>query len=78
MRTVLLRHARRGSLDRVTRGERDPSVATPPADARGVDDPSRLADEARAQREKLAAELRSTALPIETEPATTYRVFRPR
>lgn len=57
----------------VTRIRRDRSGEAPPADARDADDPSRLADEARAQREKMAAELRSTPLPIATEPATTYR-----
>lgn len=44
-----------------------------PADPRGPDDPARLADEAREQREKMAAELRAARVPIETEPVTTYR-----
>ncbi len=46
----------------------------PPAqDPRPIDDPLRLADEARADREKAAAELRAARIPIDTEPATTYR-----
>jgi len=57
----------------VARIRRVRSSDAPPVDARDPDDPSRLADEARTQREKTAAELRSTPLPIETEPATTYR-----
>ena len=73
MRTVLLRPVVRGNLSAMTRVRRDRSREVPPADARDADDPSRLAEEARAQREKTAAELRSTPLPIETEPATTYR-----
>ena len=50
-----------------------PTAATPAPDTRDIDDPARLADEAREQREKMAAELRSAPLPIEVEPATTYR-----
>lgn len=73
MRSFQLRPSRPASLDGVTRDERGATNATPPADARAVDDPSRLADEARAQREKTAAELRSTPVPMETEPVTTYR-----
>jgi hypothetical protein len=42
-------------------------------DTRDVNDPARLADEARAQVEKHAAELRAANVPIETEPPTTYR-----
>lgn len=49
-------------------------VSDPTAgDARDIDDPTRLVEEAAAQREKMAAELRSAELPIETEPATIYR-----
>lgn len=44
-----------------------------PVDQRAFDDPARLADEAREQREKMASDLRSAKVPIETEPATTYR-----
>ena len=56
----------------MTRDETAPAV-TPAPDTRDIDDPARLADEAREQREKMAAELRSAPLPIEVEPATTYR-----
>ena len=37
------------------------------------DDPARLADEARQQIERSAAELRKAKVPIETEPPSTYR-----
>lgn len=53
--------------------EDTPAAAAPAPDARDIDDPARLADEARDQREKMAAELRGAQLPIEVEPATTYR-----
>ena len=56
----------------MTRDDATPA-ATPPPDTRDIDDPARLADEAREQREKMAAELRSAPLPIEVEPATIYR-----
>ena len=62
-----------GNLSAMTRARRDRSRTAPPADARDPDDPSRLAEEARAQRETMAAELRSAPLPIEIEPVTTYR-----
>lgn len=42
-------------------------------DTRDRDDPARLADEARANIEKQAADLRATKVPIETEPPTAYR-----
>jgi len=42
-------------------------------DPRPVDDPARLADEARATVEKNATELRKQRLPIATEPPTVYR-----
>ena len=42
-------------------------------DKRERDDPARLADEARAQIEKQAADLRAAKVPIETEPPATYR-----
>lgn len=38
-----------------------------------IDDPDLLARQARETVEKQAAELRSTGVPIETEPPTTYR-----
>jgi len=50
-----------------------PGVPNPPADPRDIDDPARLALEAREQREKMAAELRAASLRIEVEPATTFR-----
>lgn len=50
-----------------------PATSTPPSDTRDIDDPARLADEAREQREKMAVELRSAPLPIEVEPCTIYR-----
>ncbi|CAN5151860.1 hypothetical protein BH18CHL2_BH18CHL2_02630 [soil metagenome] len=40
---------------------------------RGVDDPARLAVEAREQIEKQAKELREARIAIETEPPTVYR-----
>lgn len=42
-------------------------------DTRALDDPDRLADEAKAQMEKHAADLRAAKVPIETEPPTVYR-----
>ncbi|HEY3126531.1 MAG TPA: hypothetical protein VGK07_05685 [Candidatus Limnocylindria bacterium] len=42
-------------------------------DTRPVDDPARLADEARATVEKNATELRKQRVPIATEPPTVYR-----
>ena len=41
-------------------------------DTRDVDDPARLAEEARAQADKMAADLRAAKVPIETEPPTAY------
>jgi len=50
------------------------SAPTPPReDTRPVDDPARLADEARATVEKNATELRKQRVPIATEPPTVYR-----
>jgi len=47
---------------------------TPPQeDARPIDDPARLADEARATVEKNATEIRKQRVPIATEPPTVYR-----
>ena len=46
---------------------------TPDADQRPIDDPARLAEEARALIETQAAEIRRAVVPIETEPPTTYR-----
>jgi hypothetical protein len=44
-----------------------------PVEARPIDDPARLADEARATVEKNATELRKQRVPIATEPPTAYR-----
>ena len=43
------------------------------ADPRDLNDPARLAEEARAQIEKYAAEIRAAKSPIETEPPTIFR-----
>lgn len=51
----------------------DDTDQAPLVDTRDLDDPSRLAEEARDQREKMAAELRGAKVPIETEPATVYK-----
>jgi hypothetical protein len=40
---------------------------------RNIDDPTRLADEAREFVQKAATELRAQRVPIETEPPTTFR-----
>jgi hypothetical protein len=42
-------------------------------DTRPIDDPARLADEARAAVEKNAVEIRKQRVPIATEPPTVYR-----
>lgn len=47
-------------------------MAEQASDTRDVDDPARLADEARALAAKHAAELRAAKVPIETEPPTVY------
>ncbi len=54
---------------------REKPPETPPAssDTRDIDDPARLVEEARSQREKMAAELRAATLAIAIEPAATYR-----
>ena len=49
------------------------SQETKAPDARDPDDPQRLAEEAAEQIRRLAAELRGTKVPIETEPPTIYR-----
>jgi hypothetical protein len=48
-------------------------TAAPQEDTRAIDDPARLADEARATIEKNAAEIRAQRIPIATEPPTAYR-----
>jgi hypothetical protein len=42
-------------------------------DARPIDDPARLGDEARATVERNATEIRKQRVPIATEPPTAYR-----
>jgi hypothetical protein len=42
-------------------------------DERDIDDPMRLAHEAREAAEKAAVELRASPVPIETEPPTVFR-----
>jgi hypothetical protein len=42
-------------------------------DTRPIDDPARLADEARAIVEKNATEIRKQRVPIATEPPTVFR-----
>jgi len=41
---------------------------------RSLDDPARLAEEARENVQKAATELRAQRVPIETEPATVFKV----
>jgi len=48
-------------------------VTEEPKDTRPIDDPARLADEARATIDKNATELRKQRVPIATEPPTVYR-----
>ena len=43
------------------------------AETRDKDDPELLAEQAREQVAKLAAELRAAKVPIETEPPPSYR-----
>jgi len=57
--------------EKTRKSEREQTA--PPEDARPIDDPARLADEARATVEKNAAELRKQRVPIATEPPTVYR-----
>jgi len=42
-------------------------------DERNIDDPARLADEARDIVQKAATELRAQRIPIETEPPTIFK-----
>lgn len=49
-------------------------LRTPVAqDERNIDDPARLADEARDIVQKAATELRAQRLPIDTEPPTVFK-----
>jgi hypothetical protein len=49
------------------------SALTVPPDERNIDDPARLADEAREIVQKAATELRAQRIPIETEPPTIFK-----
>jgi len=51
----------------------EPATAAQQEDTRPIDDPARLADEARATVEKNATEIRKQRVPIATEPLTVYR-----
>jgi len=57
--------------EKTRRSEPEPTAS--PTDTRPIDDPARLADEARATVEKNATELRKQRVPIATEPPTVYR-----
>jgi len=57
--------------EKTRKSEREPAAQQ--EDTRPIDDPARLADEARAAVEKNAAELRKQRVPIATEPPTVYR-----
>jgi hypothetical protein len=57
--------------EKARKSEREPTVQE--EDARPIDDPARLADEARATVEKNATEIRKQRVPIATEPPTVYR-----
>jgi len=46
---------------------------TVPLDERNIDDPARLADEAREIVQKAATELRAQRIPIDTEPPTIFK-----
>jgi len=57
--------------EKTRKSEREP---TPPqTDTRPIDDPERLADEARATVDKNATEIRKQHVSIATEPPTAYR-----
>jgi len=57
--------------EKTRKSEREPTP--PPTDTRPIDDPARLADEARATVEKNATEIRKQRVPIATEPPTVFR-----
>jgi hypothetical protein len=57
--------------EKARKTEREPTVQQ--EDTRPIDDPVRLADEARAAVEKNATEIRKHGVPIATEPPTAYR-----
>jgi hypothetical protein len=51
----------------------EPEPTAKHEDTRPIDDPARLADEARATVEKNATDIRKQRVPIATEPPTVYR-----
>ena len=56
------------------RSEYDPrALSEERSETRDLNDPARLADEAKAQMEKQAADLRAAKVPTPTEPPTVYR-----
>jgi len=57
--------------EKTRKSEAEPTA--PQTDTRHIDDPARLADEARATVEKNATEIRKQHVPIATEPPTVYR-----
>jgi hypothetical protein len=57
--------------EKARKTQREPTA--PAEDTRPIDDPARLADEARGIVEKNAAEIRKQRVPIVTEPPTVYR-----
>jgi hypothetical protein len=57
--------------EKTRKSEREPT--TPQTDTRPIDDPARLADEARATVEKNATEIRKQHVLIATEPPTVFR-----
>ncbi|HEV8656739.1 MAG TPA: hypothetical protein VGR85_14625 [Candidatus Limnocylindria bacterium] len=57
--------------EKARKSKREPTAQQ--EDTRPIDDPARLADEARATVEKNATELRKQRVPIATEPPTVFR-----
>jgi hypothetical protein len=57
--------------EKARKTEREPTAQQ--EDTRPIDDPARLADEARAAVDKNATEIRKQRIPIATEPPTVYR-----
>jgi hypothetical protein len=57
--------------EKTRKSEREPAPSQ--EDTRPIDDPARLADEARATVEKNATEIRKQRVPIATEPPTVFR-----
>jgi hypothetical protein len=57
--------------EKTRKRESEPTASQ--TDTRPIDDPARLADEARATVEKNATEIRKQRVTIATEPPTVYR-----